>query len=144
MRWIELMSRLLDSKFVIPGTRIRFGLDPVLSLFPVFGDLFTTVVSGTLIYAMYTQGVSRKVAIKMVVNVTLDAVIGAIPLVGTVFDIFYRANDRNVRLLKEHYLEGKHQGAGTGLLVTIIIISVVIIAAAMYGIWKLIEYLLSL
>lgn len=141
IRWVEYMSHLLDSRFVIPGTNIRFGLDPLLSLLPVFGDLFATLISGILIYTMRTRGASRKVVIKMIMNTTLDAVIGAVPLVGTVFDVFYRANDRNIKLLKEHYLEGKHQGSGNGLLVVIAIMSLAIILAASYGIWKLIEYI---
>src|SRR5688572_23474351 len=118
---IERFARFLDSRFIIPGTNIRFGLDPVLSLFPVIGDLITFLISGMLIRSMYTYGASRKVVIKMVVNSTLDAVIGAIPIVGTIFDIFYRANDRNVKLLREYYFEGKHQGSGRGLLLIIIL-----------------------
>jgi hypothetical protein len=139
IEWIERFARLMDSRFTIPGTNIRFGIDPIFSLFPVVGDLITYIISGMLIYTMHNQGASRKVVIKMITNSTLDAVIGAIPLVGTFFDIFYRANDRNVRLLKEHYFEGKHQGKGSGLLVLIAIIAVIIVAAACYGTWKLFE-----
>lgn len=135
------IAKLLDSKFVIPGTRIRFGLDPLLSLVPVLGDLITLVVSSMLIYTMHNHGASRKVVVKMLINAGLDTVIGAIPLVGTVFDVFYKANDRNIRLLKEHYYEGKHQGSGTGLLVLILVIALLIIAAVVYGIWKLLEWI---
>jgi hypothetical protein len=139
MRWVERFSHLLDSKFIIPGTKVRFGLDPIFSLFPVIGDLITFAISGMLIYTMHNHGASRKVVIKMIFNSTLDAVIGAIPLVGTVFDIFYRSNDRNVRLLKEHYLEGKHQGSGNGILLVIILGAIIIVAAAFYGMWKLMQ-----
>lgn len=139
MKWIEGFAKMMDSKFLIPGTKIRFGIDPILSLFPVFGDLLTYIISGALIYTMHTQGASRKVVIKMILNSTLDTVIGVIPIVGTVFDIFYRSNDRNVKLLKEHYFEGKHQGSGSGLLAVIIIAAVLIVAAAFYGMWKLLE-----
>jgi len=139
LKWVEGFSKLMDSRFVIPGTNIRFGVDPILSLIPVLGDLITYLISGMLIYTMRTQGASREVVIKMIINSTLDAVIGAIPLVGTVFDVFYRSNDRNVRLLKEHYLEGKHQGSGNGLLVVVALVAIVIVAAAFYGVWKLME-----
>jgi hypothetical protein len=139
LKWIEQFSRTMDSKFSIPGTNIKFGLDPIMSMFPVIGDLMTFLLSGILIYIMHQHGASRNVVIKMVLNSTLDAVIGAVPLVGTVFDIFYRSNDRNVRLLKEHYFEGKHQGSGNGLLYTVIICAIVIVAAAFYGIYKLFE-----
>jgi len=139
MEWIERLARWLDSRFLIPGTNIKFGIDPVMSLFPVVGDLMTYVVSGMLIYTMYNEGASGKVVIKMILNSTLDAIIGTIPLVGTVFDIFYRSNDRNVRLLKEHYFEGKHQGSGKGLLIVVALSAVVLVGAASYGMFKLLE-----
>lgn len=139
LKWVEEISRYLDSKFVIPGTKVRFGLDPLLSLFPVVGDLFTFLISGALIYTMHQHGASRKVVIKMLMNSTLDAIIGAIPLVGTVFDVFYRSNDRNIRLLKEHYYEGKHQGSGNGILAVVAIVCVALVVAACYGMYKLFE-----
>lgn len=139
LKWIEKISKTMDSKFSIPGTKIKFGIDPILSLFPVFGDVMTFLISAVLIYHMHQHGASRNVVIKMVLNSTLDAIIGAIPLVGTVFDVFYRSNDRNVRLLKEHYFEGKHQGSGNGLLFTVIICALILIAAAFYGVYKLFE-----
>jgi len=139
MEWIERLARWLDSRFLIPGTNIKFGIDPIMSLFPIVGDLMTYVVSGMLIYTMYNEGASGKVVIKMILNSTLDAIIGTIPLVGTVFDIFYRANDRNVRLLKEHYFEGKHQGSGKGLLIISALLAFVLVGAASYGMFKLLE-----
>jgi hypothetical protein len=139
MDWVERLARWMDSKFLIPGTNIRFGIDPLMSLFPIVGDLMTYIVSGMLIYTMHNEGASRKVVIKMILNSTLDAIIGAIPLVGTIFDIFYRANDRNVKLLKEHYLEGKHQGSGTGLLIVIAIVAIAFVGLALYGTYKLLE-----
>jgi hypothetical protein len=139
IQWVEQIARLMDSRFTIPGTKIRFGIDPILSLLPVFGDLVTFIVSGMLIYTMRNHGASRNVAIKMILNATLDALIGAIPILGTVFDVFYRANDRNIKLLKEHYFEGKHQGSGNGLLALIAIIAIILVAGAFYGIYKIFE-----
>ena len=142
IQWVEQIARLMDSRFTIPGTKIRFGIDPILSLLPVFGDLVTFIVSGMLIYTMRNHGASRNVAIKMILNATLDALIGAIPILGTVFDVFYRANDRNIKLLKEHYFEGKHQGSGNGLLALIAIIAIILVAGAFYGIYKIFEAIL--
>jgi hypothetical protein len=133
----------MDSRFLIPGTNIRFGLDPIFSLVPVMGDLITYIISGALIYNMHTQGASRKVVIKMILNSTLDTVIGVIPVVGTIFDIFYRSNNRNVKLLKEHYYEGKHQGSGNGILILVALVAIVIVVAAVYGIYKLFEVLFN-
>ena len=97
------MTRLLDSKFRIPGTSIRFGLDPIAGLFPVVGDAATMVVSLAMVYVMYKHGVSGRVAGKMVFNVLLDMVFGSIPVAGTVFDVFFKSNQRNLRLLKKFY-----------------------------------------
>lgn len=139
IQWVERLAQWMDSRFLIPGTNIRFGVDPLLSLFPVAGDLITFLISCALIYTMRNHGASRKVVIKMLLNSTMDAIIGAIPLVGTIFDVFYRANTRNVELLKEHYLEGKHQGQGNGILIVIAIVLFLVVAAAFYGVYKLIE-----
>jgi hypothetical protein len=136
---VERIARLLDSRFIIPGTNIRFGLDPIFSLFPVIGDFITYMISAALIYTMHTQGASRKVVIKMLLNSTFDAVLGAIPIVGTVFDVFYRSNEKNIRLLKEHYLEGKHVGSGNGILLVIALICFAVVGLTIYGMYKLIE-----
>ena len=136
LRLVEEISRFLDSKFSIPGTNIRFGLDPILSLIPIAGDLISLLISASLIYTMHNHGASRKVVIKMLLNSTLDAVIGAVPVIGTFFDVFYRSNDRNMKLLKEHYYEGKHQGSGNGILFLILFLCVLVVAAVFYGIYK--------
>jgi hypothetical protein len=137
LQWVKRLSTLLDSQFVIPGTNIRFGLDPLFSLFPVLGDLITYMISGALIYTMYQNGASRKVMIKMIVNSTFDAVLGTIPIVGTVFDVFYRSNEKNLKLLREHYLEGKHHGSGNGIILVVLLIAILIVVAAGYGMYKL-------
>jgi hypothetical protein len=137
---VERISRLLDSQFVIPGTNVKFGIDPILSLIPVVGDFITYMISAALIYTMHNEGASRKVVIKMMLNSTLDAAIGTIPIVGTFFDIFYRSNEKNLRLLREHYMEGKHQGSGTGILLVILVLCLVFVAAATYGMYKFFQW----
>lgn len=105
LKWVNRISKLLDSQYRIPGTDIRFGWDPILSVFPVAGDFLTYLVSFVLIATMYKHGASTKVVLKMIANSTLDFIIGSIPLVGTAFDLFFKSNERNVRLLKEYYEE---------------------------------------
>ena len=85
--WVERVSRLLDSKFRIPGTSIRFGLDPIFGLLPVAGDVGTMLISFSLIYTMYRNGASGKLAAKMILNVLIDVVFGSIPVVGAFFDV---------------------------------------------------------
>lgn len=80
----------------------------------------------------------------MIINSTIDLIIGSIPLLGTIFDIFYKANNRNVRLLKEHYHEGKHTGSGKGLIILTIIVVMLIIIGLAVLLWWLVSSLFAL
>lgn len=114
LRWVTRVAYLLDSQFRLPGTRFRFGLDPVLGLLPIVGDLSTTVVSVALLLTMMRHGASGAVVVRMALNILLDTLLGAIPVVGNVFDFAYKSNERNVALLRRHYAEGRHSGSGKG------------------------------
>jgi len=142
--WVERVSRLLDSKFSIPGTHIRFGLDPIFGLLPVAGDLSTMLISLILIYTMYKHGASGKLAAKMILNVLVDAVLGSIPIVGMFFDVYYKANIRNVRLLKGYYEDGKYRGSATGVVISIFLVTIIIVAMLIYLAWLLVDYLIGL
>ena len=144
IEWVERLSYLLDEQFRLPGTDFRFGLDPILNLIPVAGSASGFLISTALLLSMAKHGASRKVAIIMTINVILDFLIGGIPVIGQIFDFFYKANKRNIRLLKEHYYEGKHQGSGKGIIVTIIIILIVLFVLFIYLIWNLFEWFFSL
>lgn len=141
---IDKVTRVMDSRFRIPGTRFRFGLDPILGLVPGLGDATSLTISGVLIYYMYKYGASRKLLILMAGNVILDAVIGSIPIIGQIFDFAYKANEKNVKMLRRHYQEGKYRGSGTGILVAIILIVLTIAGLLIYGAWLLISYLIQL
>lgn len=144
LKWIDKISEVMDSRFRVPGTRFRFGLDPILGLLPGLGDATSLAVSGILIFYMARYGASRKLVIMMAGNVLLDALIGSIPVIGSVFDFFYKANEKNISLMKRHYHEGKYQGRGTGLLITISIVIIIFIGLIIYGTWELVAYLISL
>lgn len=117
LKWIDRFSKFLDSKFKIPGTDITFGIDPIIGLIPVAGDVSTFGISGLLILSMIRNGASREVVIRMLFNVGLDALVGMVPILGSLFDVYYKANRRNYKLLTEHQVEGKHDGNGWGLLI---------------------------
>jgi len=99
---LERLARFLDTAIAIPGTRIRFGADTVVGLVPGVGDAITTLASAYLIYEAHRLGVPRHLLARMIGNVAFDAVIGAVPVLGDVADMFWRANTRNIRLLREH------------------------------------------
>ena len=137
--WIESMSNLLDSKFNIGG--FKFGLDPLLNLIPYAGQFVSFGTSLTLVVVMMRNGAGSKVAVKMLLNVLYDAVLGSIPLIGYAFDFFNKANKKNVKLLKEHYFENKHQGSARALLITLFIIIVFLCIAVFYFMWIIAEWI---
>lgn len=99
---LETIARLLDSRWRIPGTGIRFGADAALNLLPGFGLVAAKGVSAYLIWEARRLGVPTGTLLRMVGNVGLDALISAVPVAGWVGDVFYRANLRNMALLREH------------------------------------------
>ncbi|WP_345949847.1 DUF4112 domain-containing protein [Mucilaginibacter sp. PAMB04274] len=144
LKWVEGISRLLDDQFKIPGTNFRFGLDPIINLLPVAGDAAGFMVSAVLVLTMARHGVSRKVLILMLLNVLIDGLIGSIPLVGQIFDFYYKSNTRNIKLLKEHYVEGKHKGSGTGVVIVVLLILLVFMALFLYLSYLLLSFIAHL
>lgn len=90
---------LLDGRFRIPLTPIRFGWDPIVGIIPFFGDLAMSVIAYGLVKKAARLGCRRSVIGRMVVNVIIDFLIGMVPFMGPIVDIFFRANLRNAKLL---------------------------------------------
>lgn len=97
---LEMVARLLDVAFILPGTKIRYGIDGIIGLIPVVGDLIATAFSLWLVREARALGAPWHVTARMLGNVAVDGVIGIVPLVGDAFDVLFRANMRNVRLLR--------------------------------------------
>lgn len=144
LKWIERVAYLLDEQFRFPGTKFRFGLDPIMNLVPFLGDLSGFMLSAVLVLTMARNGASGQLLARMSFNILLDATIGAIPVLGQIFDFYYKANKRNVELLKEHYTEGKHQGSGKGFVMIILLVFLLIIGGIIYLIWKGLEIISSM
>ena len=108
------------------------GIDPIIGLIPGIGDLGSYGVSLALIYTMYQHGASGMLIARMLINASLDAIFGSIPILGSLFDFWFKANDRNVKLLREHYEEGKHSGSGRGLIALVLIVVFLIAAALLF------------
>ena len=138
--WIEKITKLLDSKFKIPGTNFRFGLDPILGLVPGIGDISAFFMSSLLVLAMVRHGASGKVAALMTINIVVDALIGGIPIIGNIFDFFFKANNRNLRLLKRHHLEGRYQGSAKRVLIIAGFVMFLLLIAIIFLFWKLIVF----
>jgi hypothetical protein len=99
---LEALGRLMDGAFVVPGTNIRLGLDAIIGLVPVAGDVISGLVSSYLIWEARQLGAPRFLIARMMANTFLDTTIGAIPVVGDAFDVMFRANMKNMALLRRH------------------------------------------
>ena len=99
---IEMMEQVLENVFVIPGTRFRVGLDSMVGLIPVRGDLVTAAMGAWIVWEARNLGMSRWQLLRMGANVGVDTAIGAIPFVGDAFDLAFRSNSKNLRIIRKH------------------------------------------
>ena len=97
---LHALSKLLDIAFIVPGTKIRYGIDGLIGLVPVIGDIITTAISLWVVREARALGAPWYLTTRMLGNVALDGVVGLVPLAGDAFDVMFRANVRNVRMLQ--------------------------------------------
>ena len=102
LKRVRLLSRLLDEQFRIPGTTQRIGLDGLLGLIPGVGDAAGALLSTYILYEAIRLGAPKTVLLRMVANIGIDTVVGAIPVVGDIFDIVWKANKKNAALLQAY------------------------------------------
>jgi len=129
LKLIKRVSKLMDEEFTIG--KFKFGLDPIFNIIPVAGDLAGFIISSALLITIIKHGASGKLVMKMLGNITLDALVGAIPLLGWVFDFVFKANKRNVQLMQEHYTQGKHAGSAKPYLLAIALSLILVIIILM-------------
>jgi Domain of unknown function (DUF4112) len=106
---VEAMERLLERSFHVPGTKIPVGLDSIVGLVPVLGDIVTAVMGAYMVWEARNLGMSKWQLMRMTANVGVDTALGAIPLVGDAFDFIWRSNSKNLRIIKKH-LDKHHPG----------------------------------
>jgi hypothetical protein len=107
------LSRLLDSAFVIPGTRYRFGLDALIGLVPGLGDAISAFFSGYIILQASRLGAPKSVVTRMIANVAIDTAVGWVPVLGDLFDVAWKANLKNMALLESHVRQPSAARAGS-------------------------------
>ncbi len=132
LRVARFLAELLDQRFTIPGTSIRVGLDPILGLIPGIGDVVANLTGSVILFIAAQYHLPKIALLRMGLNVALNAIIGAIPLLGDVFSIWFRSNARNLALL-ERYLHGDNQRASPGdwFFVIALIVALLLIIAAL-------------
>lgn len=132
------LARLMDRSLRIPGTSIRFGLDPLLGLLPVGGDVVASLGSGYILYVAWRNGAPGAVLRRMLVNVAVDTVVGSVPVLGDLFDAGWKANSRNVGLLEEWLGEpGAKRRSHPAVLVGIIVVLALLLAGVVGLFWWL-------
>ncbi len=119
------LARLLDEVVRVPGTNIRFGLDAVLGLIPGAGDILGGMLSAFIILQAAKLGAPRSVLARMVMNVAIDSIVGAVPILGDLFDVGWKSNTRNAALL-ERYAERPQSTRSTSRLTVIAAIAIVL------------------
>jgi hypothetical protein len=115
---IGLLAKLLDSAVLIPGLNRRVGLDAVLGLVPGVGDAISAALASYIIWEARQLGLPRWKIARMVGNVAVDTAVGAIPFAGDVFDVFFKSNQRNLRIIHDHLgiaKRGPHEIEGTAV-----------------------------
>jgi hypothetical protein len=111
LRRLDRLARLLDEAFRIPGTRFRIGIDGLIGMAPGVGDLVTAAIALYPVIEAARLGVPNRVLARMLVNVGIDTGLGAVPVVGDIFDIAFKSNRRNIDLLRKHLREQGRPGS---------------------------------
>jgi hypothetical protein len=143
-RRVRVLARLLDSSITIPGTNLKFGLDPIIGLIPGIGDLMGAVMSGYIILEAVRADVPNVTIVRMLVNVGIDTLLGAVPALGDVFDAAWKSNTMNVALLERHVAgtesvsiaaPGKRRNVLGVIAISLIALVLIVGAGLALGIW---------
>lgn len=125
---LRKVAQLLDSALVVPGTSFRIGLDPILGLIPGLGDLVSPLYTLAILWQARDLRLPRVVQLRMIANVAIDALVGAVPLVGDLFDFAWKANVKNLALLERHAMSPRRASAADWLFVSLLTLALVTIA----------------
>jgi hypothetical protein len=144
---VDAVSHVTDRLFEVPVLRWRFGMDPVVGLVPWFGDLLTTVLSLYVLMSAVRTGVPRITLVRMGLNIIIDLLVGSLPVVGDLFDAWWKANTRNVALMRRRAADGESVVGGSlwdwlfvGLVVSMVVVAFLVAATIT---WWLISQVVS-
>jgi hypothetical protein len=143
---VTQLARVLDTALRIPGTRIRFGLDAILGIVPGVGDAIGALLGGYILWTAVRAGAPRLVLGRMLANIGVDAIVGAVPVAGTVFDVAFKAHRRNAQLLADWSagpaaVETRQRRLVLALVMSLLGLVLVAAAALAFGIWALLRLL---
>ena len=122
---LKLLSNRLDEVITIPGTKYKIGSDPIIGAIPIIGDLLGSIISIYILYSGSKMGLSTKIISKMCLNIGIDFVFGLIPIIGDIFDIGWKANKRNVKLIEDNINKSDENLFLNNLAVATLIITII-------------------
>ncbi len=144
-RRLQRLAWVLDSSVPLPGLNFRIGVEALLGLIPGFGDAAGVLLSSYIVHQAWRLGVPRSVLLRMWLNIVIEGVVGAVPLLGDLFDAVWKANMRNVALLEAHLHHPQRTAAASRALIVVLVVTVLIIAGgAVAAGWLVIRWLLQL
>ena len=123
---LKLLSNRLDEIITIPGTKYKIGSDPIIGAIPIIGDLLGSIISIYILYSGSKMGLSTKIISKMCLNIGIDFVFGLIPIIGDIFDIGWKANKRNVKLIENNINKSDENLFLNNLTVATLIITIIV------------------
>ena len=142
-RRIGRVTHALDELIAVPGTQVKVGLDPVIGLIPVVGDVVAGIVGAWVIGEAARFGIPRVVLARMVVNLVIDLTLGAIPFLGDIYDVVFRSNSKNMALFRRHALEPEASTRGEAAffagLVLLAVGVVWLILTAVGAVWQALQ-----
>lgn len=138
LRGVRLVATWLDDAIALPGTGLRFGLDPLVGLVPGLGDLAAALAATYVLVAAWRLGAPPAILARLALNVAVDAVVGAIPILGDAFDFGWKANVRNLRLLEAWLARPREARRASALVLTgLVAAAVLVLVAVGFAIWRL-------
>lgn len=141
---LQRLAWLLDNSLPLPGMKFRVGVDAVLGLIPGLGDAAGVVLSSYIVHQAWRLGVPRSVLLRMWLNIVIEGVVGAVPLLGDLFDAAWKANMRNVALLEAHMNHPQRTASASRTLLALLLITVIaIVAAALAMGWLVLRWLMQ-
>jgi hypothetical protein len=137
---LDLVTKVMDTIFRMPGTKFRFGVNPLIGLIPVIGDQIDAAISTAVLFGSVRHRLPKIVLVRMALNVLLNAVLQGIPIVGDLFTFFYKANRKNYELLRKHAGTGKPVARGDwifvgGIVGIIFLVAISLSLLLIYAVW---------
>ena len=147
LQQIARLSKLMDSSIAIPIINKRIGLEPIIGLIPVAGDVVGFAISTWIMTVLIRNNGSGKVMAKMSLNILVDLILSFVPILGNILDFFVKTNQKNLNLALEHYQYGKNQGSAWSVIVPFVaalsIAFLVMISFSAYLFYLLFQFLLN-